>query len=298
MTSTSQRWRIVVGIDGSDEAIHALSWARDEAVLRDADLHVLHAWMLPVPTSELAAMVPTDTDVFEQAAEDVVTDALARIGHVAADGPRITTTAERGHAPTVLLEHGADADLLVVGSRGRGGFTGLLLGSISQQCLHHTQRPRAVIRAGVPLPGADDVVVGVDGSEGSMAALRWAIDEAAVRGARLAVLYATMTTEPVLPEGFGYIPEDERGADDAGRRLVDQMVDGALARTTHRPTEIERVAVHERAAPALLTRAEGAGLLVVGSRGRGGFAGLLLGSVSQHCVHHAPCAVVVVPHAG
>jgi nucleotide-binding universal stress UspA family protein len=284
MEARPARGRIVVGVDGSDSARQALAWARDEAVLRGAGLRVVHAWSPPPPVTEIGVMVsPGDDETYEKLAQEVLSDACATI---AADSPAsltIESSAVRGYPSSVLLHAATEADLLVVGSRGRGGFAELLLGSVSHQCVHHADGPVAVIPPSAPAPGSGDVVVGVDGSEGSWMALRWAVDEAAIRGARLSVVHA-WTTAYAVPPG--------------GQRLLHEMVDGTVARAERPPPDIELLPVEEPPAPALLHRAKGAGLLVVGGRGRGGFAALLLGSVSQQCLHHASCAVVVVPHRG
>jgi nucleotide-binding universal stress UspA family protein len=196
----------------------------------------------------------------------------------------------------VLVELEAPGDLLVVGSRGRGGFAGLLLGSVSQHCATHAKGPVVVVPPTAPLPPERGVVVGVDGSDGSRAALRWAADEARVRGAQLTVVNAwwqPVTVSPLgepvsLQQRVDLRPRSERLLREAAS-WIDPQVAGSL--------DVELLPVESPTAPALLECAKGAGLLVVGSRGRGGFAGLLLGSVSQHCVRHATCAVVVVPSA-
>jgi nucleotide-binding universal stress UspA family protein len=156
----------------------------------------------------------------------------------------------------------------------------------------------AVVPATAPLPADGDVVVGVDGSAASWAALRWATDEAARRGAPLVVVHAWWTPYAVPPMGIGLAPLHREEFLEQSQHLLHEMVDDTVARAERRPTDIELVPVEAPAAQALLDRSTGAGLLVVGGRGRGGFAGLLLGSVSQQCLHHAGCAVVVVPHRG
>jgi nucleotide-binding universal stress UspA family protein len=294
---SSSQWRIVVGIDGSEGSRHALEWARDEAGLRGASLDVVHVWSPPAPVSEISAMVSfTDEPAYEQAARDLVAGAAGSLSSEPGGPVTVGVRAERGYPPSaVLLEQAADADLLVVGSRGHGGFAGLLLGSTSQQVVHHAQRPVAVVHTSAPLPNAGDVIVGVDGSEGSARALHWAIDEAAARGVRLSVVHAWWTPYPIPPGGLGLAPDDPKRFVEQSQELLHEMVDGAVARAERRPADIELLPIEEPAAPALLDRAKDAALLVVGSRGRGGFAGLLLGSTSQQCIHHATCAVVVVP---
>jgi nucleotide-binding universal stress UspA family protein len=138
-----------------------------------------------------------------------------------------------------------------------------------------------------------EIVVGVDGSEGSGRALDWAATEARLRGATLTVLHAwdipaAVAATAVLPHGQSWtILED----------AADAVLKGMVARAEALGVRPQEVLVQGHAAASLLSCAEGADLLVVGSRGRGGFAGLLLGSVSQAVVHRAPCPVVVVPPA-
>lgn len=291
--------RIVVGVDGSAEAHHALAWARDEAVLRGATLHVVHAWSPPAPVSELAVMATQiDEKAYERAAQEVLEQACSSIS---ADSPATLTVESevvRGYPSSVLLEHAADADLLVVGSRGRGGFASLLLGSVSHQCVQHSSMPVAVIPASASLPSANDVVVGVDGSQGARVALRWAVDEAAIRGARLSVVHAWSVPYAVPLGGLGLPPIDPEEVSQQSQRLLHDLTDAALSDAPGKPADLELLSIEEPAARALLQRAEDVGMLVVGSRGSGGFVGLLLGSVSQQCLHHATCAVVVVPHRG
>jgi len=132
------------------------------------------------------------------------------------------------------------------------------------------------------------IVVGVDGSSPSKRALRWAVQQAAATGA---VVEAVICWR--FPTVYGWEPaavDRELGA--VARRMLAQAVTEVTA--GNRPVEIREAAASGHAAEILLERARGADLLVVGNRGRGGFAGTLLGSVGQHCVQHAPCPVVVV----
>jgi nucleotide-binding universal stress UspA family protein len=192
-----------------------------------------------------------------------------------------------------LLAAAGPADLLVVGARGHGGFRGLLLGSVSQQCLHHARGPIAVVRGAHPEGGGHArVVVGVDGSEPSEAALRWAVADGAARKAVVQVVHAwdaPLLYGPVA----GASGSDISAVESRARRLVDDMVDrlGDAVESV----EIETTVVAGGPASSLLDAAEGADLVVVGRRGLGGFGRLLLGSVSEHVARHAACPVVVVP---
>jgi nucleotide-binding universal stress UspA family protein len=192
------------------------------------------------------------------------------------------------------VEASADAELLVVGARGRGGFAGLLLGSVSQHCIHHARGPVAVIRqdhAG-PLRAVERIVVGLDGSNASQVALRWACSAAQAHGATLEVVHAW---HPPYSTAYTLAipPVDAEAIEHAGQELLDRSLDGVDLRGARPP--VEKVLVMGSAAQALLDAAKGADLVVVGTRGVGGFTGLLLGSVSHQIAHHAPCPVVIVP---
>jgi nucleotide-binding universal stress UspA family protein len=135
------------------------------------------------------------------------------------------------------------------------------------------------------------IVVGVDGSYGSQRALRWAIDEARRRDATLEVVHAWHVPYGASTAYLGVAPIDPGPIEAAEQRLLDQTVE----REDTRGLDVTRALVCDGAARALVDVAKGADLLVVGARGRGGFVGLLLGSVSNAVAHHAPCPVVVVP---
>jgi nucleotide-binding universal stress UspA family protein len=135
------------------------------------------------------------------------------------------------------------------------------------------------------------IVVGVDGSDASSDALQWAVRQAELVGGTLDII---MTWE--LPTNYGWVAPYPEGFDPAAdtQRLLEKMVAPVLAE--HPGVEAVTRVIEGHPAPALIDAAEGALLLVVGSRGHGAFAGMLLGSVSEHCVSHAPCPVVVVRH--
>lgn len=143
-------------------------------------------------------------------------------------------------------------------------------------------------------------VVGVDGSSASRVALRWAIEDARVHGAHIDAVFAFPYATPALvglPEAM-YMPAMSYDvAKKEAESALDGIVDGALHGEEPGVT-IDRVVVQGGAAKNLLALAEDADLLVVGSRGLGGFKGMLLGSVSKHCVTHAPCPVLVIPAPG
>jgi nucleotide-binding universal stress UspA family protein len=152
------------------------------------------------------------------------------------------------------------------------------------------------------------IVVGVDGSAGSDAALRWALAEARLRGSRLRLVHAYETPRmPVSDVGLGVVggmavPTGVTEETEELRRVVEtearSLIDDALGRAGDEATgglEIDRIPAHGPPAATLIESARNAELLVLGSRGRGGFLGLLLGSVSQQCAQHPPCPVVILP---
>jgi nucleotide-binding universal stress UspA family protein len=190
------------------------------------------------------------------------------------------------------VEAAAGADLLVVGSRGHGALAGALIGSVSQQCLHHAPCPLAIVHV-AHYAQHGRIVVGVDASPGSDIALAWAVGEARLRDAGLHALAAYFEPWGVAAGGLSN-PQ----AVVELRHSLEQQAKQALEHARGRvPDEVGMAteAVHAPAADALISAAADADLLVVGSRGRGGFKSLLLGSVSQHCANLAPGTVIVVP---
>jgi nucleotide-binding universal stress UspA family protein len=292
---THQTWvgRIVVGVDGSSASLRALHWAAAEATRRGTGLDVVHAWQWP--RSILLTDVfkePRSVEAQERQLLHRAVGSLAPHEHVPCDVRSILVQDE---ATAALVQAASTAELLVVGSRGRGGFSSLLLGSVSQHCVLHASCPIAVIP---PAWTGDDhgpVVVGVDGSDESRGALHWAIAEARLRQAELHVVNAYDYSE--MPPAL--VPHADRTSiTHTSRALLEEMVESALGAADVPPPQVALIPSPASATQALLHAAAGAELLVVGSRGRGGFSGLLLGSVSRKCAHRAQCPVVVVRRAG
>jgi nucleotide-binding universal stress UspA family protein len=136
---------IVVGVDGSEGALSALHYALDEARMRGSDVKAVKAWHVPLAAYETGfAPLPLDLTDYEKLSTEALAKIIEGLGD-AAEGVEITPVVHEGQAADVLLAEAKGADLLVVGSRGRGGFRGLLLGSISAQCAHHTPCPVMII---------------------------------------------------------------------------------------------------------------------------------------------------------
>ncbi len=212
--------RIVVGIDGSGASERALRWAADQAVLAGAVLDVVHAWLPAYPL--VAHDLFEDQALLEDTAHRQLLDAVARVRAEVHGLSGIRERLELEHPATALLAAAEGADLLVVGTRGRGGFAGLLLGSVSQRCLTHAPCPVAV----VPPTGSDGdwppgrIVVGVDGSPASYGALRWAAIEAERRSARLDMVHAWVMPELLVPTGAVFVGEAEE-LERASRTVLD-----------------------------------------------------------------------------
>jgi len=280
---------IVVGVDESEGAAAALRWAAREGQLRGEPVTAVMAW--GYTEQHHVPRGPFDPGYGEEDAGAAL-DAIVAV----ALGPRAAAAVERralrGPAAPTLLGEADGADLLVVGARGLGGFDELLLGSIGVQCVQHAPCPVAVVRSEVAGDRGTGrhVVVGVDGSPASRAALAWAVEEARLRSARLTVLRAHLPAYVAeLPDGGGLV-WDQSVADEAVQATLDAAVDAVD--TTG--VAVDRMVVVDRPAPAILAAAADADLVVVGSRGYGAFKGMLLGSVSHHVTHHATCPVVVL----
>ncbi len=285
--------RIVVGIDGSASAGAALEWAARQAARTGAELEVLTTF-----GPDYVFVTPEEE---QQATDEVLGGAAARIADIV-PATAVTTHSRRGLADQVLVQASAGADLLVVGTRGLGGFRGLALGSVGRKCLHRSSVPLVVVRHDDDRPPASDapgsdlsdgaglshrIVVGVDGSASSAAALEWAAHQASLTGA---LLEAVMTWE--WPTVYGWSPATAEYSPEGD---CETLLARALRpiRERYPDLAVQSVVAEGPAAALLVKESYGADLLAVGRRGHAEFTGLLLGSVSEHCVVHAHCPVLV-----
>jgi nucleotide-binding universal stress UspA family protein len=286
---------VVVGVDNLPESDEALTWALEEGRLRSLPVRAVNVWHPtddPQEMDRLAALRSV-AQLRAGLVDEVASSVRAVVEQVRATDVAVTSEVLYGH-PVRELTRTADTDaLLVVGSRGRGSLTGSILGSVSQGCAQYANGPVVVVRGRRPDPPAGRVVVGVDGSSRSVQALRFADHEARARRAALQVVHAW--TLPYL--GFagrsGSLPQEaiDEVAARAGETLRDSMRRGSV--DTTRP-DVEMWLVEGLPNLSLLQAAGNADLLVVGSRGYGGWKGLLIGSVSAQCVTQSPCPVAVV----
>lgn len=281
---------VVVGVDGSSTSLTAAEHAARAAVARSRPLHLVHGYLHPlgygVPLNPYDLGVPAPTEESRKMLEQVAADLVGRHPTL-----RVEVRQVAGGPGATLVEESRRAELVVVGSRGVGGFAGLLLGSVSNQVAQHAHCPVLVVRpAEQPIPVRGPVLVGVDGSELAGHAVRLAADEAVRRDADLVLVHVR------TPERGAVAPDAAAEATAAGQAESAELLAGAAARIrADHPvlSVVERPVAAAAPEQALIEASGEAALVVVGSRGRGGFAGLLLGSVSQALVQHAHCPVLV-----
>jgi nucleotide-binding universal stress UspA family protein len=292
----SQAGRVVVGYDGSDHSVAALTWAAAEAERRRRPLTVLHivdyVGFIPSPMGPFGWPNVQDEDVSRIARTGAE---RARAAAELVDVSAVTCVAR---VSATLIEFSAAAELLVVGTRGHGELAGAVLGSVAFAVSAHARCPVVVVRGESALPGPQrPVMVGVDGSARSQEAARYGADVAAAVHAPLVLVsaYRTLTAE-AWAESSGYLEGRDPSVDALAREAAVTAAGEAARIAAHaRPgLDISEQVVEGRAAAVLATAADSAGLLVVGARGHGGFAGLMLGSVSHALIHSAPCPVAVI----
>jgi nucleotide-binding universal stress UspA family protein len=276
--------RYVVGFDGSAGARAALRWALDAAATTGRAVDAVAAWHLPVATGSPWAPLPQLEDVETlRDGYDLSLERAAKEVRGEVDGaPEIDVRVLTGFAGPALVDAAAGAHALVVGRRGRGGFLGLLLGSVADHCVHNAAVP-VVLVPPEERSGCRRVVAGIDGSARSDAALRWAAAEAASLGLPLVALHAWSYLDQ--PGEFD-ADFDESAARAGAAEQVARVLGNA---------EVTVEVVNDLPARSLIERSKAGDLVVVGRRGMGAIREALLGSVSRQLAHHAPHTVVVVP---
>lgn len=296
MTSTVNG-PVVVGMDGSDEAARAAAYGAWEAKRRRVALRLVFAHQ-PTPMWGPAMLLQDD---YEWVADWVREILIKAEKDVAAAHPDITveTAVISGGPAAALVEESHRASLVVIGTRATGGLVGHLSGSVAAQVAAHAHAPVVVLRPNDPDAtdattfAASPVIVGLDGSGESEHALAFAVEEAVARGAELHAVYAWNLLDvrdigPIVPDGYEAADEEAKAL-----RLLTEATEGWSDR--YPDLTITRRVVHSLDPVDALTKvSEGAGLLVVGSRGHGGFLGLRLGSTVDGLIRHAGAPVAVV----
>ncbi|MGI8329266.1 universal stress protein [Actinomadura scrupuli] len=288
MAGTGCDPHILVGYDGSPQSEQALEWGVEEARLRQLPLTVCHAWHWPYPFRQQTDGIAKITQEMGQVVLNSGVTAARRLG----DELDVRPLLVKGLPHAAILDAGCGAELIVLGSRGNGGFEELPVGSVAAQVPAYAVCPVIVVRplpAGRPHPVR--ILVGVDGSSTSEAALGFAFQEAALRDGTVHVLCSWW--DP------GALPGPERAAftdPEAVRQEAQTRFERAIApwRANWPEVPLETDFQIESPRRALLAAAGDATLLVVGDRGLGSAPGMLLGPVAQAVLHEAPCPVAVV----
>lgn len=283
----------VVGVDGSDHALAAARWAARDAALHNSALRIVSSTAstahVPVPYAYRQALHRNGERAVEHARR-IAYEAITGRAHI-----EVRTELSSRPPISLLLQKSADARMVVVGGRGREATTRTTLGSVSTALASHCQSPLAIVRGRwrttTPTEG---VVVGTDCSPASLRAVEAAFDAAAAREASLLVVHCWADDDLTLVHAF----RRPSGPDWATLRAetrahLDRTLTGLIDKFPQ--VRVETTVVRDRPVRALLDRAQAAQLLVVGSRGRGGFAGMLLGSTSRTVLLNTPTSVVIVP---
>ena len=290
MSETKPTYGILVGIDGSPASDAAVAWASREAVIRRMPITLMHV-VAPIvvgwPVGQLYADMP---EWQRDNAQHVIEHArkILSSGLSEPEVPVVQTETVYSSAVPTLVEASKDAWMIVVGDQGMDALGRLLLGSLSTALIQHAHCPVAIIRSEDTAPDPDaPVLVGIDGSAASEAATALAFDEASRRGVDLVALHVWSDVGVFPALGMDWRDRESQGQEVLAERLAGWQ-------EQYPDVHVRRLLFCDKPARWLLQESARAQLVVVGSRGRGGFPGMLLGSVSSAVAHSAKIPVIVV----
>jgi nucleotide-binding universal stress UspA family protein len=289
MSTAASSLPIIVGVDGSPASRVAVDWAARDAALRGADLKLVHVLVPPAVMAFPDVPMPSGFMEWQEEEGRRLLDSAVKTVEEAGAQVEVSTDMVSGPAVPALADLSSSAQMIVVGCRGHGALARGLLGSISTGLAHHAHCPVAIIHDEDPLmphPAMASVVVGVDGSPASESAVAIAFEQASFRGVDLLAVHAWSDTGV-----FEFPGADWSTLQAAGEQTLSERLAGWQERYPDVP--VRRVVVADKPARQLLEQAESAQLLVVGSHGRGGIAGMLLGSVSTTVLHGARMPVII-----
>lgn len=287
---------ITVGVDGSDEALRAVRWGAEEARRRRAPLRLVTAFGWP---PEKILGYPTFREEYREILRERAEGRLGNARDLAEQttaGTDVDTEVVVGSPYAVLGSEAHNAQLMVLGSRGRGRLEGLLAGSVTVALTAHAACPVVVVR-GVERDPAEaaalPVVVGVDGTTTSDAAIAFAFEAAAARAVPLVAVHAwqELAADPVMQPLVDWPATGDEEQQLLDRRLA-ELLSGWSGK--HPDVQVRRLVGRDRPGRYLVAQSADAQLVVVGSRGHGELAGMVIGSVSNALVHRAQCPVAVV----
>lgn len=286
MTNSSTRGRILVGVDASAHAARALTWAAREAAARGLPLHLVNA--LDLPRREPGARIPPEYIAAARAASKLLLDQSADEVRRLGPGPRVTTETSDFGAAETLITLGTDGDLIVTGTRGHGGFAGLLLGSVSLRTAAHAHCPTIVVRGTTDDGPHDQIVLGVERDE-DQAPIRFAFESCERVGARLLVVRACLSA----PSYAGHFLTDEPATDEEQLDDVEQLIKDA--RVEHPEVRVTLRTVRGNAVPSLIDAARHARMVVIGAHRRRAPLSVGAGYVVQGLLSHSDTPVAVIP---
>lgn len=284
------RRAVVVGVDGSPANDLALDWAVEEATRKGLPLHIIHGFPYGYPLTRVGMGYAIEG--LRELAVGVRRDAISRARRA---NPKLAITwAQPAYGPALALVSASEtADTVVVGARGMSAVRGVLMGSVSVQVAAHAHCPVVVVHEmSTPAPVDAPVVVGVDGSASSTNAIAYAYEQAWSRGVNLTVVHAWWLEYVEGASASAIWTVDWHQFAQEEQVLIAESLAGWQQK--YPDVTVRRHSVRGLPVEALVHQSQNACLVVVGSRGRGGFAGLLLGSVSQGVMHRSHCPVAIV----
>lgn len=296
MTPNNRDDVILAAVDGSQASHLAVRWAANTANKRGIPLHLATSYSIPSALYAQGVAVPQELyDDFRTEAVGKIEEART-LAHDVAPGLQIVHTVTEGSPIDMLLEISHDVTMIVMGSRGLGGLPGMIMGSVSTAVVSHAACPVVVVREDNFVDEDNKygpVVVGVDGSEISQRATEYAFAEADARGCKLIAVHTWL--DMTVPASLTGLAAAQRSWEDVEHEQSELLAEHLQPLAEQYPNvTVRKVITRDRPVSALVNQSEGAQLLIVGSHGRGGFRGMLLGSTSRALLQFAPCPLMVV----
>ena len=281
---------IVAAVDGSESSRQAAAWAATEATLHDNTLHLITSVAVSTGYGTGLTLSESELDLLKSEGERMVAEVREFVAKTAPAALTITTEVTFDFIIPSLLAYSERVGMIVVGSRGLGAFRRGLLGSVSTSLARHARCPVTVVHESAA--GADQwegkpILVGVDGTDNSVGAVDYAFEEASRRGVGLVALHSWSDTNSLE---LGIVDWDAIAADEEA--LLAERLAGYGER--YPDVEVRRIVVADRPVRSMLDASVDAQQVVVGSHGRGGFAGMLLGSTSNALIHTVECPITVI----
>lgn len=285
---------VVVGVDGSAASTGAVAYAANTAATRGIPLLLVTTYSMPAAMFAEGMLPPQPVyDELERECTPVIEAARETALRVAPD-IEVSHAIIEGNPSQALIDYSRRSKLIVLGSRGLGGIKGMVLGSVSAAVASHAFCPVVVTREDTcDIDRTGPVVVGIDGSEISAKATEWAFAEASARKTPLIAVHTWMDPQvQAAAAGISLTEDDWKQLEEQQLQTLAERLAGFADR--YPDVQVERFVTRDRAVRALVEQSERAQLVVVGSHGRGGFAGMVLGSTSRALLQAAPCPVMVV----